>query len=105
MAVVRHVPGDVLVNQGSTYSTMCLLCDLWLAVWLQEGSVARTISGCVSLLMVVQASAKQSTPRETILGSLDKAMALLKPQHPRNSPLLSGLQRSVQTLTQQLTAC
>lgn len=77
----------------------------WASSLLQEGSVARTISGCVSLLMVVQASAKQDTPRETILGSLDKAMQQLKPQHPCNSTLLDGLQRWVQTLAQQLTAC
>lgn len=72
---------------------------------LQEGSTARVISGCVSLLMVVQASARQNAPREATLASLDKAMAMLKPQHPGNSSLLNGLQRSVQTLAQQLTAC
>ncbi len=55
--------------------------------------------------MVVQASAQQNMTRETLLGSLDRAMALLKPQHPCNAPIYDSLQRSVKVLTQQLTAC
>ena len=52
--------------------------------------------------MVVQNSSEAGISRHAVLAALDKAMALLRPQHAKNAPIFEDLTRSVQTLTAQL---
>ena len=64
--------------------------------------LTKLITGCMSLLMVVQQVAEGQAPRDALAGAYERAVTAATPRAAANADLIKDLQATFNTLKQQL---